>query len=168
MREAGDVCYADVYRDGTGVVEFVRKEDMSYAVRKLDNTKFRSHEVRKGLQPQADLIRIDYATVFWNWQVFSNEEGRSEGRNDLAVSKGWFYVGLNGNVMLLCIVILVVSVICALFNDWLCYRKMLTECWTYMWTKWFRSFADTNNFPTTNGHNDPQYRGFKSQVFTPK
>lgn len=45
MREAGDVCYADVYRDGTGVVEFVRKEDMTYAVRKLDNTKFRSHEV---------------------------------------------------------------------------------------------------------------------------
>ncbi|XP_059537066.1 serine/arginine-rich splicing factor 1-like [Myotis daubentonii] len=44
MREAGDVCYADVYRDGTGVVEFVRKEDMTYADRKLDNTKFRSHE----------------------------------------------------------------------------------------------------------------------------
>ncbi|EPQ06295.1 Serine/arginine-rich splicing factor 1 [Myotis brandtii] len=44
MREAGDICYADVYRDGTGVVEFVRKEDMTYAVRKLDNTKFRSHE----------------------------------------------------------------------------------------------------------------------------
>uniref|UniRef100_I3JB72 RRM domain-containing protein n=1 Tax=Oreochromis niloticus TaxID=8128 RepID=I3JB72_ORENI len=38
MREAGDVCYADVFRDGTGVVEFVRKEDMTYAVRKLDNT----------------------------------------------------------------------------------------------------------------------------------
>lgn len=45
MREAGDVCYADVYRDGTGVVEFVRKEDMTYAIRKLDNTKFCSHEV---------------------------------------------------------------------------------------------------------------------------
>ncbi|KAM6986285.1 serine/arginine-rich splicing factor 1B-like [Aplochiton taeniatus] len=44
MREAGDVCYADTFRDGTGVVEFVRKEDMTYAVRKLDNTKFRSHE----------------------------------------------------------------------------------------------------------------------------
>ncbi|XP_005751110.1 serine/arginine-rich splicing factor 1B-like [Pundamilia nyererei] len=44
MREAGDVCYADVYRDGTGVVEFVRKEDMTYAIRKLDNTKFCSHE----------------------------------------------------------------------------------------------------------------------------
>lgn len=52
MREAGDVWYADVYRDDadvyrddTGVVEFVRKEDMTYAVRKLDNTKFCSHEV---------------------------------------------------------------------------------------------------------------------------
>lgn len=64
MREAGDVCYADVYRDGTGVVEFVRKEDMSYAVRKLDNTKFRSHEV--GLHPQTNFIRIGCRTVFWN------------------------------------------------------------------------------------------------------
>ncbi|CAL1538338.1 unnamed protein product [Lymnaea stagnalis] len=44
MREAGDVCYADVFKDGTGVVEFLRKEDMRYAVRKLDDTKFRSHE----------------------------------------------------------------------------------------------------------------------------
>lgn len=45
MREAGDVCYADVYKDGTGVVEFLRYDDMKYAARKLDNTKFRSHEV---------------------------------------------------------------------------------------------------------------------------
>lgn len=45
MREAGDVCYADVYKDGTGVVEFLRYEDMKYAVRKLDDSKFRSHEV---------------------------------------------------------------------------------------------------------------------------
>ncbi|BFZ18466.1 hypothetical protein BsWGS_21505 [Bradybaena similaris] len=44
MREAGDVCYADVFKDGSGVVEFLRKEDMKYAVRKLDDTKFRSHE----------------------------------------------------------------------------------------------------------------------------
>ena len=45
MREAGDVCYADVYKDGTGVVEFLRLEDMKYAARKLDDSKFRSHEV---------------------------------------------------------------------------------------------------------------------------
>ncbi|XP_078488460.1 serine/arginine-rich splicing factor 1B [Ciona intestinalis] len=44
MREAGDVCYADVYRDGTGVVEFVNRDDMQFAVKHLDDTKFRSHE----------------------------------------------------------------------------------------------------------------------------
>jgi len=38
------VCYTDVYKDGTGVVEFLRYDDMKYAVRKLDDTKFRSHE----------------------------------------------------------------------------------------------------------------------------
>lgn len=45
MREAGDVCYADVFKDGTGVVEFLRYEDMKYAVKKLDDSRFRSHEV---------------------------------------------------------------------------------------------------------------------------
>jgi len=44
MREAGDVCYTDVFKDGTGVVEFVRYEDMKYALRKLDDSRFRSHE----------------------------------------------------------------------------------------------------------------------------
>ncbi|KAH8853212.1 Serine/arginine-rich splicing factor 1 [Schistosoma japonicum] len=44
MREAGDVGYADVFRDGTGVVEFLRYEDMKYAIRRLDDSKFRSHE----------------------------------------------------------------------------------------------------------------------------
>lgn len=66
MRDAGEVCYADVYRDGTGLVEFVRKEDMTYAVRKLDNTKFRSHEVRKGLQPRANLIKTGTGNTFWS------------------------------------------------------------------------------------------------------
>lgn len=64
MREAGDVCYADVFRDGSGVVEFVRKEDMSYAVHKLNKTKFRSHEV--GFQSQANLVRTVCRAIFWN------------------------------------------------------------------------------------------------------
>ena len=38
--------YAEVYGDGTGIVEFARQKDASYAVEKLDNTKFKSHEVR--------------------------------------------------------------------------------------------------------------------------
>ena len=45
MREAGDVCYADVNRDGTGVVEFMNRDDMKFAIKNLDDTKFRSHEV---------------------------------------------------------------------------------------------------------------------------
>lgn len=44
MRVAGNVCYADVFRDGTGVVEFIYYDDMKYAVKHLDDTKFRSHE----------------------------------------------------------------------------------------------------------------------------
>ena len=46
MREAGDVCYADVFGNGKGVVEFLHRDDARYAVRCLDDTKFRSHEVR--------------------------------------------------------------------------------------------------------------------------
>lgn len=46
MREAGDVCFADTYKDGTGVVEFLRYDDMKYAIKKLDDSRFRSHEVR--------------------------------------------------------------------------------------------------------------------------
>ena len=32
-------------KDGTGVVEFLRYDDMKYAASNLDDTKFRSHEV---------------------------------------------------------------------------------------------------------------------------
>ncbi|XP_038058665.1 serine/arginine-rich splicing factor 1-like [Patiria miniata] len=44
MREAGDVCYADVHRDCTGVVEYVTEDDMRYACKTLDDSKFCSHE----------------------------------------------------------------------------------------------------------------------------
>lgn len=44
MREFGEVCFADVYKGGEGVVEFVNYDDMRYAIRKLNNTKFKSHE----------------------------------------------------------------------------------------------------------------------------
>lgn len=47
MREAGDVCFADAFKDGSGVVEFLRYEDMKYAIKKLDDSRFRSHEVIK-------------------------------------------------------------------------------------------------------------------------
>lgn len=56
MRDAGDICYADVYRDGTGVVEYTNYEDMKYALRKLDDTKFKSHEVKYCLK----YAKLDY------------------------------------------------------------------------------------------------------------
>uniref|UniRef100_A0A8D2DH34 RRM domain-containing protein n=1 Tax=Sciurus vulgaris TaxID=55149 RepID=A0A8D2DH34_SCIVU len=43
-QEAGDVSYADVQKDGMGMVEYLRKEDMEYLLHNLDDTKFRSHE----------------------------------------------------------------------------------------------------------------------------
>lgn len=45
MREAGEVVYADVYKDGTAVCEFKSYDDMKWALKNLDDTKFKSHEV---------------------------------------------------------------------------------------------------------------------------
>lgn len=45
MRKAGDVCFAEVYRDGEGtygLVDYTNYEDLKYAVRKLDDTEFRN------------------------------------------------------------------------------------------------------------------------------
>merc|ERR1712226_52173 len=44
MREAGEVLYADVYKDGTAVCEFSSYEDMKWAVKYLDDSKFKSHD----------------------------------------------------------------------------------------------------------------------------
>lgn len=79
MREAGDVCYTDVYKDGTGVVEFMRYEDMTYAARKLDDSKFRSHEgetsyIRVKMDPKYDDKKRSYS------RSRSRSTGRSGGR----------------------------------------------------------------------------------------
>ncbi|OQV14290.1 putative Serine/arginine-rich splicing factor 1 [Hypsibius exemplaris] len=42
MRDAGDIGFADVYSDGTGCVEYLREEDLKYAIKKLDDTKIRA------------------------------------------------------------------------------------------------------------------------------
>lgn len=45
MRKAGDVCFAQVFRDrdGTvGMVDYTNYEDMKYAIRKLDDTEFKN------------------------------------------------------------------------------------------------------------------------------
>ncbi|XP_073305673.1 serine/arginine-rich splicing factor SR34A-like isoform X2 [Primulina huaijiensis] len=45
MRKAGDVCFAEVYRDSEGaygLVDYTNYEDMKYAIRKLDDTEFKN------------------------------------------------------------------------------------------------------------------------------
>lgn len=63
MREVGDICYADVFHDGTGVVEYSKYEDMKYAIRKLDDTKFKSHE------GETSYIRIKEASGFSHTKI---------------------------------------------------------------------------------------------------
>lgn len=45
MRDAGEVVYADVFKNGTAVCEFKTKDDMQWALKNLNDTKFKSHEV---------------------------------------------------------------------------------------------------------------------------
>ena len=52
FREAGDVIYTEVYKDCTGSVEFSRYDHMKRALRDLDDSKFRSHEVIFSQCPQ--------------------------------------------------------------------------------------------------------------------
>ncbi|XP_043715785.1 serine/arginine-rich splicing factor SR34A-like isoform X2 [Telopea speciosissima] len=45
MRKAGEVCFAQVFRDGDGtmgLVDYTNSEDMKYAIRKLDDTEFKN------------------------------------------------------------------------------------------------------------------------------
>lgn len=45
MKTVGEIGYTDVGKDGTGVVEFLSYDDMKYALKKMDDSKFTSHEV---------------------------------------------------------------------------------------------------------------------------
>lgn len=42
FRDIGEVTYTEVRRDGTGIVCFTSRDDMRYAIRKLDDTEFRN------------------------------------------------------------------------------------------------------------------------------
>ncbi|XP_060178669.1 serine/arginine-rich-splicing factor SR34-like [Lycium barbarum] len=45
MRRAGDVCFSQVFRDGsgtTGIIDYTNYDDMKYAIKKLDDSEFRN------------------------------------------------------------------------------------------------------------------------------
>lgn len=82
MREAGDVTYADVFRDGSGVVEFQRYDDMKYAIKKLDDTKFRSHE------GETSYVRVQEDKPSGGGGGSSRRRSRSRSRSPVARRRG--------------------------------------------------------------------------------
>eukprot|EP00250_Pteridium_aquilinum_P005169 c15305_g1_i1 orf=331-1224(-) len=57
MRRAGDVCFAQVFRDGrglVGIVDYTNYDDMRYAIRKLDDSEFRNPFSRKYIRVRED------------------------------------------------------------------------------------------------------------------
>ncbi|CAM6093904.1 unnamed protein product [Calypogeia fissa] len=57
MRRAGDVCFAQVFRDGNGtmgIVDFTNYDDMKYAIRKLDDSEFRNPFSRSFIRVKED------------------------------------------------------------------------------------------------------------------
>lgn len=57
MRRAGDVCFAQVLRDGrglVGIVDYTNYDDMKYAIRKLDDSEFRNPFSRKYIRVRED------------------------------------------------------------------------------------------------------------------
>jgi hypothetical protein len=56
MQEAGDVLFTDVDSISTGIVEFERADAMKYAIRNLDGSKLKSHEVCIGWQRSSCLF----------------------------------------------------------------------------------------------------------------
>ncbi len=86
FREAGDIIFADVFRDGTGVVEFSRQDHARRALRDLDDSKFKSHEVcqQKSVKFLALLINsLRVIIVFVVLKLYF-----STGRNCLHTSEG--------------------------------------------------------------------------------
>ncbi|KAH7301728.1 hypothetical protein KP509_23G039200 [Ceratopteris richardii] len=57
MRKAGDVSFAQVFREGggtVGIVDYTNHEDMKYAIRKLDDSEFRNRYSRAFIRVQED------------------------------------------------------------------------------------------------------------------
>lgn len=71
MRKAGDVLFTDVFKDGTGHVEFQHRDDMKRAIRDLDDTEFTSHEGERSY------IRVKAADSGRRSRSYSRSRSRS-------------------------------------------------------------------------------------------
>lgn len=77
MRKAGDVTFAQVYRDGggtKGLVDYTNAEDMKYAIRKLDDSEFRNRYTRA-------YIRVHESREGASRRSYSSSPSRSRSRS---------------------------------------------------------------------------------------
>ncbi|OUC45974.1 hypothetical protein D917_01700 [Trichinella nativa] len=82
MREAGDVCFSDVYKNGNGVVEYMRAEDLEYALANLNESRFRSHEYTVNVNIKDEMQELGEISYIHVSAVDTSEENsRSRSRS---------------------------------------------------------------------------------------
>ncbi|GAV92575.1 RRM_1 domain-containing protein [Cephalotus follicularis] len=76
MRKAGDVCFADVFRNGAvGIVDYTNYEDMKYAIRKLDESEFRNPWTRACIR-----VRSYEGSPYWDRSLSRSRSPRTHRR----------------------------------------------------------------------------------------
>ncbi|KAL3517443.1 hypothetical protein ACH5RR_020032 [Cinchona calisaya] len=78
MRRAGDVCFSQVFREGsgtTGIVDYTNYDDMKYSIRKLDESEFRNSFSRSTIRVK------EYDSSRSRSRSRSNSRGKSVSRS---------------------------------------------------------------------------------------
>ncbi|KAL5791826.1 hypothetical protein ACOSP7_000420 [Xanthoceras sorbifolium] len=82
MRRAGDVCFSQVFRDGsgtTGIVDYTNYDDMKHAIKKLNDSEFRNAFSRSYVRVREYDHRRDHSRSPSRGR--SHSRGRSESRS---------------------------------------------------------------------------------------
>lgn len=84
MRRAGDVCFAQVFRDGrglVGIVDYTNYDDMKYAIRKLDDSEFRNPFSRKYIRVREDASSGGRSCYSRSRRSFTRSRSRTRSRS---------------------------------------------------------------------------------------
>ncbi|XP_022757986.1 serine/arginine-rich-splicing factor SR34-like isoform X2 [Durio zibethinus] len=84
MRRAGDVCFSEVFRDGsgtTGIVDYTNYDDMKYAIKKLDDSEFRNAFSRAYIQVREYDSKQDTSRSPSRGRSLLRSRSRSRGRS---------------------------------------------------------------------------------------
>jgi arginine/serine-rich splicing factor 1/9 len=73
MRDAGEVCYADIFKDGSGMVEFLHQEGVLNAVKKMNGTKIRSFQG----DSSTIIVKEEYGAIGGGYRARSRSRSRS-------------------------------------------------------------------------------------------